>query len=231
MKDWSLVFPTRERSRKLANLFGSMWETAADLSRVEVLIAVDDDDVETHDWLDSFPWPVANGLVRAFTVPRARNFSTEYYNMLAERSCGRLIMALNDDVRFATKGWDDARLPAGAWYGRCSDLRVGGAQYHTLTPYACFPVLTREAWEVQGYLQHPAFTGWGADVFLGRVWHAVFGGDRVVQLPFAVTHDLPSEQVQPDAAHLYMRSVTEYHYELMPGEALRLERAIKEKNL
>lgn len=239
--DWSLILPTRERTKKLGDMLDSIERTRSDMrTEIEVLVAFDLDDQETACWIGESdpmtycPEPgvlVARGA-KFFACERATNFSRDYYNMLYRHSTGRYIMALNDDTRFATPGWDrmalimldvaKARWPDGCVYARCRD-GYGGL-------FGCFPILSREAVELQGYFFHEGFKAWGADISLSRVWTALH---RAVDLPFTVEHVSHHTGLDdaPDAVHLRMKELsnTGYAHNASAPEAARLRELLKNK--
>jgi len=250
--EYTILFPSRQRTEKLSALLDSIAETADDLSRVEVLVAVDVDDKETlawlsptsHDQLDeglvlSGKWPFA---LKFLIMKRAVNFSQEYYSRLYRFSAGRYIMALNDDVCFLTKGWDTlalktldafkARFADGCVLGKCDD----GYKAR----YPCFPVLSREAVEItrgcqwrgwnaeQPYYFHPGFTAWGADIHICRLWDS-YPLKRMVELPFVVDHVSHHNhpELKADEVHERMKRMSTYSHEAGPAEARRIREKIE----
>lgn len=231
MIDFSIIFPSRQRTQKLGNLLSSISRTTSDISRVEVLVAVDFDDVETitfvHDHQVNskvWPWP----FVKFFVRERATNFSDQYYTWLYKQSTGRYVQALNDDTLFATKDWDSkvvAELDRckhrdGAVYGQCEDCY--GAEF------CCFPILSREAVDAQGWFFHPGFTAWGADIHLWRIWEAL---DRVVDLRHLhrvehLSHHC-GHDVEPDEVHKRMQALSTFAHETAPMEAKRIEEVLR----
>lgn len=236
--NWSLILPTRERTEKLANMLESVKETSADPANVEMLVAFDLDDNETAAWIGESdpmahcPEPgvlVARGA-KFFACQRSENFSKEYYNMLCRHATGRYVFALNDDTRFVTPGWDGmaaealdaarAKWKDGCVFGRCRD------GYGAL--FACFPILSREAIDLQGHFFHEGFKAWGADIHLHRVWAACH---RVVDLPFRVEHVSHHTGLDeaPDEVHLRMKALSErgYAHATTAPEAARIARLLR----
>ena len=105
-----------------------------------------------------FPW------LDFLATDRQNNLTTGYYDRLAKLSTGRYIQVLNDDCIFVTEHWDVLALneiskipwPDRIFYGRVAD-DLGCA-------YACFPLLSRELFNALGWVFHPEFPGWGADI-------------------------------------------------------------------
>lgn len=228
--NWSLVFPTRERLELLEGMLRSIMETAFDINRVEAVIYVDDNDPVTVPALNylRLAYPFAH-----FNVgPRRANFSIFYYTQPALGSTGRNVMALNDDTRFITHHWDKigaeamdearARWKDGIFMGKCDDgLKAS---------YPCFPVLSREALQALGWVFHPEFTTWGADIHLHKVMSDPCVG-RVIDLPFSVEHichhTMKREQ---DHVNRRMAMLTRTNHGSAPGEAKRLAAIIDKIN-
>lgn len=222
--DFSLVLPTRERVSLLDGLLKSLAETTANLDALEVYVAVDDDDRRSIEYAAQvrYPW------LRWVIGPRAANFSETYYNGMAFQSSGRYVMAMNDDVKFLTPGWDALALPVldeykaqfvdGLMMGKCDD-GLGER-------YPCFPILSREALQIAGWLFPPSFTAWGADIFLYRLYSAL---DRVVELPFAVEHLCHHTKTRErDDINVRMARMSRYDYDSVTTETMRIRKRIKE---
>ena len=104
MKTLSLLLPTRERPDAVLRLFDSLVRTTAHLENVEVVLYVDADDTGSLD-LDT-------DTVDVVKLIRPRSTMGVMTRECYEASCGRYIMLLNDDVVFATRGWDTAVVKA-----------------------------------------------------------------------------------------------------------------------
>lgn len=222
MKDWSIIFPSRGRVPLLTKLLESLAAVTQDTTRLEVLVAIDLDDTASCAALRFFECEFP--FCHLFRLRRQLNLSRGYYNFLAKESTGRYVQGLNDDVTFLSS-WEPAvevldteskRWPDGAVYGRCKDS--WGA------PYACFPVLSRQAIDVAGWFFYPRFPAHHADVHLHQLWSAA---GRVVDLPFAVDHlrHQMSYPVAPDSTHLEMLALNSYP---LAAAAIEIDRVCKE---
>lgn len=140
MANISLLLPTRGRKALLARLFDSLYQTTSDLSRLEVVLCIDDDDTET---LDMGFDPVFH--VRKVVGPRATMGA--YNTKSFENASGSIVILFNDDIVVRTPGWDqaiidfDARHEDKIYLAYVNDLfkkkKVGS-----------FPVLSRKACDV-----------------------------------------------------------------------------------
>ena len=108
----SVLLPTRQRTNLVMRSLNSLVTTAQNPADIEVLIAYDNDDVESHDFFSSDQWTqwLADHAIsaRAFQVPRwgYRNLH-EYYNYLATQSQGSWLFMWNDDALMETQYWDE----------------------------------------------------------------------------------------------------------------------------
>jgi len=175
----SLLLPTRGRPAEVRRLFASLKETTSRPERIEVVLYLDEDDEESHDFEDPFFRVVK--LIR----PRATmGFMTcECY----EASGGRYLMLANDDIVFRTRGWDEAigeafcSFPdeiAVVW----ADDLIHGPVFPTL------PFISRSFCELAGGPCPTAYIHDYIDVHLFDIFRNLdsFGFNRLVYLPHVV---------------------------------------------
>jgi glycosyltransferase involved in cell wall biosynthesis len=138
----SILLPTRKRTQTLVNSINSLLANAADTSRIEILIAYDDDDEESREFFAN-TWADYIGQCSATT----KVFETErfgylrlykYVNFLAEQASGDWIMFWNDDAVMLTENWDDAIVNETGWFGL---LRMPCVNMDH--PFALFPIVPR----------------------------------------------------------------------------------------
>jgi hypothetical protein len=120
----------------------SLIDTAHDITKIELLIGVDEDDRETQEWCRENIYPEIearglNALVLEFQ-PMGYIRLHEYVNLLAKYAQGRWLMFWNDDARMISKDWDVKILEHNGHF-RC--LRMPTHRCH---PYAIFPIVPRE---------------------------------------------------------------------------------------
>ena len=95
----SLLLPTRKRPDNIQRLWLSVLDTADNVSDIEMILAVDDDD-DSYDNLEL----LNNPNIDLQKYPRM--VLSEYWNRCYERSEGDILMHCGDDIIFRTKGWD-----------------------------------------------------------------------------------------------------------------------------
>jgi hypothetical protein len=183
--NFSIILASRERVHLLDSLLNSIVANTADHKNCEVIVAIDNDDRITRRYLDRFQNTCP--FVRFVSRDRAPNLNDDYLNWAWRNfSTGDNIIVMNDDVVFKTPHWDHhimANLsrylcdkPDGVAYGWIQDgllNRAGGLNY------CCFPLITRKAAEVVGFVMPPQFPGWGADIGVYRIYAAI---DRICDL-------------------------------------------------
>jgi hypothetical protein len=189
--NFSIILASRERVHLLDSLLNSIVKTTADKNNCEVIVIIDSDDRVTRRFMERFQntCPFARFVVRE----RAHNLNDDYLNWgWRNFSTGDNIIVVNDDTVFKTPNWDHiimanlsrylADKPDGVAYGWIEDgLPDRAAGVH----YCCFPLITKKAAEVLGFVMPPQFPGWGADIGVFRIYQAI---NRICDLS-AVTLD------------------------------------------
>lgn len=98
----SVCIPSRGRVRILKEAVESLQNTATDLSRIEFVFRVDEDDTETIEYVQSVEnAKVIVGKNLGYAAHRER-----MGDMFAEAE-GQYLLLTGDDHQFVTNGWDD----------------------------------------------------------------------------------------------------------------------------
>ncbi|MFM7202369.1 MAG: glycosyltransferase family 2 protein [Myxococcota bacterium] len=142
MIDFSFIVPTRNRPTELLRFLTSMKENTADLSKLEIILGIDEDDTVSMD-VD----------VPGLQIKRVRlqpgQTMGRMNNTLGEASSGRFIMIQNDDIVCRTPAWDDIirshmhRYPDDIVLFHCNDLLFK-------EKLCCFPLVSRAYCELVG---------------------------------------------------------------------------------
>lgn len=104
---YSFLIPTRRRLQWLKETVDSIYGSAAEPSRVEVVLAIDDDDldvkagIETYFAEKEYPAP----CICIFPPLGYKNLHI-YMNNLAQKAKGDRLILFNDDARMVTVDWD-----------------------------------------------------------------------------------------------------------------------------
>lgn len=221
--DFSLILPSRERTELLGKFLSSVKTNTHNLNEIEVLVAVDKDDQETVYTMPTLK--LKYPFVTFHVGQRQDNFSTGYYDKLANISKGKYIWALNDDCVFTTFGWDRLALQHfttiqyhdGIYYCRTLDDLGKG--------YPCFPMLTCGALNVQDFFFHCEFRSWGADINLHEIWSTI---GRVVDCPMLTVKHLTHHNGSRERDHVNLRvgHIASYNWGCAKGEANRIRNII-----
>lgn len=178
--DISVLLPTRGRPKPLEQCLRSLMSQASDPTRVEVMIAFDDDDTESIEYFAQEIQPYLDSIGAAYTAMQFKRLGylrlNEYLNALAAASQGSWLFFWNDDAVMKTQGWDQV-------------IRDNGQEFYLLRaetnhehPYAIFPILPRKWIEITGHLSpHQINDAWTSQV----AWML----DIVKNIPVMIHHE------------------------------------------
>lgn len=188
---FTIVFPTRERVELLKTILNSIKSTVSNERDIEVLIAVDDDDTTTLDYIKTNP---GFYFVKWHVVRRSLNFSRDYYSFLARKGTGKWIIACNDDGRFDTPNWDLlAEKTLNDYIGDGPNVvhgwiedGLGNYRAKGHGKYCCFPLIGRDGFNALDAVFPARIPTWGADIWIRKLYDNI---DRVVELPMTISHN------------------------------------------
>lgn len=177
--DISVLLPTRARTHLLERCLMTLVENASDISRVEMLLAFDLDDQAS---IDFFQQTIAPKLVQAGARYEIFGFErlgyirlNEYLNSLAAHSRGRWLFFWGDDAIMESAGWDRE-------IAQVKDFRVLRIPTHNLHPYAIWPIVPREWYEMFGYISAHQLT----DTWCSHIGYMT---DIIQNINVKATHD------------------------------------------
>src|SRR5262245_29639864 len=97
----SILLPTRGRVRLLDHMLRTVYATVSSIDNVEIITRVDDDDLETLEYLKR------RAGVKCVCKPRVGYaLNAQMVNECAAEATGDLLLVANDDLEFQTPGWD-----------------------------------------------------------------------------------------------------------------------------
>jgi len=190
-KKFSIIFPTRERPGLLKNILHSILSTVSNEEDIEVLVAYDDDDQKTKEFINAFG--NGHGIIRWVECKRSLNFSRDYYSHCAKMATGRWLLICNDDAEFRTMSWDvlaDQVLSEAVGtgpdviYGWVED-GLGKHRMSQFNDYTCFPILGKAGVDALGCVFPDDIPTWGADIWARYLYGQI---RRVVKVPITVFH-------------------------------------------
>lgn len=148
VKDISLLLPTRGHPRLVKQLFDSIIMTTSDPERLEIVLYVDQDDTESlaidHPLL-SFSKLTGHGETMG-------SITRKCY----EKSQGKYVLLLNDDMIFRTKNWDLRVLGEFARFTDGVALVYGNDLYYGKR-MPTFPILSRTTCELMEKICPPDY--------------------------------------------------------------------------
>lgn len=101
--------PTRGRYEMAKKSIDSLFDNCKDPNNFEVLLAVDNDDIETTEKLEAYASDKSNVRLVYFERQYYRGLHN-YINRLASEATGTSLMLWNDDSTIDSKNWDEEIL-------------------------------------------------------------------------------------------------------------------------
>jgi hypothetical protein len=156
-------------------LFSSLLVSCANINCIEVIVCIDLEDKPTVKFFDTFSFPNLTVLRNDYFKTRG---ITKYYNYGAKYASGAYLWCLNDDVEILTKNWDyhvkqeiETYLQDKAdriCYTHVEDDII--AESPQKDGPCAFPILTREFYDLTGWIVPPQMLGWGVDWAIGTLF-------------------------------------------------------------
>lgn len=177
----SILLPTRGRKETLKNSLESLISKAAQPTRLELLLGLDDDDQTTTEYIKT---EIAPMLMKYNVECRANIFKPlgyenlhTYVNTLAGYSNGEWLFFWNDDAIMNSEGWDDIIR---SYDGQFKLLAP--TDNHNGHPYAIFPIVPRDWYMLIDHLSQNAQN----DAWLSHIAYML---DIFERTEVNVTHD------------------------------------------
>lgn len=177
MVKFSLLCPSRDRLNLLENLIQSIIDTTSNLEDVELLIAIDSDDLDTAKYFEDKEYPFK---VKVFIRDRSDYINRDYYSWLAFFSEGKYLQVIGNDIVFKVKDWDKIICEKIEEYLKdkpdriaCIGIRDNHSKMTENPRFSCFPIVTKEAYKSVGFILHPELKTWGADAAIYELYNGV----------------------------------------------------------
>lgn len=172
----SLLVPSRGREKNITKLIDNVCGTVSNLDNIEILLKLDEDNLYKLD--SRYNW-----FVKSFISKQSPYLNRDYYNFLANEAKGDYLFSIGDDVKFLTKDWDLLLLEKIETYlfylpDRIAYISVNEVDSQAKHP--CFPLITKEAFQVLGEYHCPQLLSWGSDRIL---WEIYSGVGRILHIP------------------------------------------------
>ena len=177
----SILLPTRKRTEAVIKSVGSLLAAAKDPSRIEILIAYDDDDEESREFFSSTWYPFveqSGATTRVFETERYGYLRLyKYVNLLGDIAEGDWIMFWNDDALMLTDNCDEDIVKNDGYFGL---LRMPCVTMNH--PFALFPIIPRSWIEFFGCISPVNHSDWW-------IFNVTAPVGRLKNIPVEVYHD------------------------------------------
>lgn len=185
MSTISVLMPTRKRTILAEKSIDGLLSKAKDQSSIELLLAVDNDDVETRKWLDTHYLAKAKSQFKSTVTPiyfdrLGYHQMNKYLNTLASLSKGEWLFFWNDDGNMITNAWEQIIYH---YNGLFALLRAQVVNHPH--PFALFPIVPRKWYELLGFLSSTCQT----DRFIYEVAVKVKVQECLINIPLYLEHD------------------------------------------
>ena len=178
--DISILLPTRGRPKPLEQCLRTLLDRAKDPSRIEVMLAFDNDDAENIAYFVDVIQPYLDDLGVEYSAIQFERLGymrlNEYLNKLAKHSQGSWLFFWNDDAVMKTQDWDQVIRD------NAQEFNLLRAETNHEHPYAIFPILPKKWVEITGHLSpHQINDAWTSQV----AWML----DIVKTIPVMIHHE------------------------------------------
>ncbi len=175
-KEFSLILPTKDRPKLAYRLLESIAVTTSNIDKIEVVLCIDEDDVDSQQ----IDYP---GILLLKIIGNNKNMGA-IINKCYDKSRGKFIMLLNDDMIFRTENWDEKILKEFALFQDGIALIYGDDLYYG-KKVPTFPILSRVACEIMGHVCPAEYKKHCIDPHLFDIFSrlADLGHNRLIYLP------------------------------------------------
>lgn len=229
-KDYSIILPSRGRTKYLRDLFTSILNNTEKLSRVEVIVAFDSDELVDSALMIFHEFPQID--TKVIIRKRDDDISNQYFNLMARAACGDYIWGINDDCEIRTKNWDtilDKKISEIPYKIFC--LKTYGPGVNFKDCLCGFPIVPKIVTDGFGYFIHPGIFGHRVDHYFSSLWH---GTGRWIDTPEIYLwhyNNSPGgcdDDTQKSMRKTYDKSVIDAHsFPFFPQEQEKIKQLIK----
>ena len=178
----SILLPTRNRITLVQRSVQSLLAQSADPTRIEIIVAYDNDDQASKQYFQSSDWPA---LIKSFgageqVIPCPKwgyHRLNHYYTAMAKQSQGQWLMIWNDDAVMLTPNWDQCIQDHKDFVGM---LHMGTENFKS--SLTLFPLIPKIWIDLFGEIsQHQLNDSWIQDI--------CHEAGAVQEIPVTVFHD------------------------------------------
>ena len=171
--DIAILLPTRGRAEMMERSVKSVFELAANPSRVQIMFGFDNDDAigTTHFEKALQPWLDQQGVnyTAMSFAPMGYIRLNEYVNELARNSDANWLVFWNDDAVMQTQNWDQEITK------HTGEFKLLAFHTHNDHPYSIFPIVPRKWLDLLGYLSpHQISDAWlSQQAYMLDIWQRI----------------------------------------------------------
>ena len=200
----SILLPTRERAKKFQRMLNSLISTCNDLSRVEILLLIDEDDKEINQYQDILKENINKKLNIKIIIKNLKTHAIRN-NHLAKLCTGEIIFPINDDMIFVSKNWDNVidlefsknkrEHPFCVWI-------KSNIKYAYL--HCDYPIINREWYRRLGYVGSENFNFWYLDTWICGL--SILSGKYIVT-PHFIVDQLSANRIKEEIDQTHLRNI------------------------
>jgi hypothetical protein len=169
----AILLPTRGRTEALTRSLIGLLEKAADLTNIQLLLGLDNDDSVGIAHFQDELQPKLDEMGVDYTAmtfkPMGYGRLNEYINELAKNSSADWMFFWNDDALMETQGWDNKITE------HTGEFKLLAVHTHNDHPYSIFPIVPRAWLDVIGHLSLHSMT----DAWLSQIAYCVDIWERI----------------------------------------------------
>ena len=169
----AIILPTRGRTDALTRSLVGLLEKASDLSNIQVLLGLDNDDEVGIKHFQESLQPTLDNLGVDYTAmtfePIGYSRLNEYVNTLGANSSADWIFFWNDDAIMESNNWDLEIIK------HTGEFKLLAVHTHNDHPYSIFPIVPREWMDLIGHLSLHSMT----DAWLSQIAYCVDIWERI----------------------------------------------------
>lgn len=148
--DVAVLLPTRGRTTALETAIKSLVNKAANIPKLQILLAFDEDDTIGFPYFESVikPWLLEKEAIFSTVITPRYGYNSlhRYGNILARMAEAEWVIFWNDDAIMETDGWD---AEIAKYNGKFQILSVLANREH---PYSIFPIVPYNWIRILGHL-------------------------------------------------------------------------------
>ncbi len=200
----SILLPTRERSKKFNRMLNTLINTCNDISRIEILLLIDEDDKEKNLYKQILQEKIYEKLNIKIIIKDLKTHAIRN-NFLAKMCNGEIIFPINDDMIFVSKKWDevidkefsknDQNHPFCLWI-------KSNVKYRYL--HCDYPIINREWYNRLGYVGSENFNFWYLDTWICDL--SILSG-RYIATPDITVDQLSANRFQKEIDDTHLRNI------------------------